>query len=222
MQPDRELIIRIDPDNMRIRLESTEKGVTSFKEINEDAFFECIKSSIRNDERVESGLLPPNCFHVAVNAEGEKDYCLWHPELYADVSYFGTEYPHFPLPRLVFGFRVSTVGKVMGCRLGVVKDEKLTEDTPMYIYPFSNVSGFHLCVGNNALPTYKKAHTLATLPDFLLRLPNNNDSFNPKNNKLHLQYRDLLEHLKKKEPAYYYTDVLIPNGKTVKDFINWR
>lgn len=92
----------------------------------------------------------------------------------------------------------------------------------MYIYPFSNVSGFHLCVGNNALPVYKKPQTLSTLPTFLLQLPNNNDSFNPKHNKLDMQYRDLLEHLKKKDSVYYYTDVLIENNKTLKDFMNGR
>ena len=27
------------------------------------------------------------------------------------------------------------------------------------------------------------------------------------------------EHLKDKDPSYYYSDVLIPNGKTLKDFI---
>lgn len=34
-----------------------------------------------------------------------------------------------------------------------------------------------------------------------------------------MQYRELLEHLKDKDPAYYYTDVLIPSGKTIKDFM---
>ena len=34
-----------------------------------------------------------------------------------------------------------------------------------------------------------------------------------------MQYRDLLEHLKDKDSSYYYSDVLIPNGKTLKDFI---
>ena len=34
-----------------------------------------------------------------------------------------------------------------------------------------------------------------------------------------MEYRELLNHLKDKEPAYYYTDVLVPNGKTLKDFI---
>lgn len=89
----------------------------------------------------------------------------------------------------------------------------------MFTYPFSNVGGFRLCVGNNALPVYKRPVTLGTLPGYLLRLPNNDDSFNAKNNKLHMQYRELLNHLRDKDPAYYYTDVLISNGKTLKDFI---
>lgn len=32
----------------------------------------------------------------------------------------------------------------------------------------------------------------------------NNDSFNPQDNKLHMPYRELLNHLKNKDPAYYY------------------
>ena len=31
--------------------------------------------------------------------------------------------------------------------------------------------------------------------------------------------RQLLEHLKDKDLSNYYSDVLIPNGKTLKDFI---
>ena len=71
----------------------------------------------------------------------------------------------------------------------------------------------------NTLPQYKTPHALASLPAFLLSIPNGDHSFNRLNNKLGLQYRDLLEHLKDKEPSYYYSDVLIPNGKTLKDFI---
>ena len=120
----------------------------------------------------------------------------------------------------MFGFQVSKEGKIFRCRLGVVADEPLKETTPMFVYPFSNVSGFSLCAGNNALPVYKRPHTLATLPGFLLRLPNNNDSFNAKNNKPNMAYRELLEYLKNKDSSFYYSDVLIPNGKTVSDFMN--
>ena len=45
-------------------------------------------------------------------------------------------------------------------------------------------------------------------------------SYSESNNKLGLGYRELMEHLKDKDPAYYYSDILIPNGKTLRDFIN--
>ena len=219
MNSENELVIRINPEERRIQLGSVNQGVTSHKEITTDTFFDCIRHSIRNEE-ANSGFLPRNCFNVSIQSDGSRSYCLWHPELYEDISYFGTTYERFPLPRLVFGFDVSKEGKVCRCRLGVVKDETLKETTPMFVYPFSNVSGFSLCTGNNALPVYKQLHTLATLPGFLLRLPNNNDSFNAKNNKPRMAYRELLEYLKNKEPSFYYSDILIPNGKTVRDFMN--
>ena len=218
MNAKNEVVIRISPDQQRIRVENTNGGVISCKEITEQTFYDCIKQSVRNEE-VQSGFLPANCFHVGIGNDGSHSYCLWYPELYADISYFGTEYPNFPLPRLVFGFHVSKEGKVFSCKLGVMEDKPPAEDVGMFVYPFSNVGGFNLCTGNNELPTYKKVSALANLPGYLLRLPNNNDSFNAKNNRLHMEYRALLNHLNDKEPAYYYTDVLVPNGKTLKDFI---
>lgn len=44
----------------------------------------------------------------------------------------------------------------------------------------------------------------------LLSIPNNFDRFDPSDNQLGLDYRDLMQHLKDKEPAYYYTDILSP------------
>ena len=105
--------------------------------------------------------------------------------------------------------------------MGVAADERPTMNSVMYRYPFSNVGGSMgtICIGRNALPQYKTPHALASLPTFLLSIPNGDHSFNALNNKLGMQYRDLLEQLKDKEPSYYYSDVLIPNGKTLKDFI---
>ena len=116
---------------------------------------------------------------------------------------------------------ISELGKVSDCRVGVVADEDLKSSTEMFCYPFSNVtqSNFHLCTGNNVLPVYKTPGSISNLPGYLLRLPNNDDYFDVRDNRLHMEYRDLLEHLKDKDPSYYYSDVLLPNGKTLKDFI---
>ena len=111
-------------------------------------------------------------------------------------------------------------GRVGSCRLGIVADgEKLKPDTKMYRYPFSNVSGFHLCTGNNTFPKCAGLHTIASLPYYILSMPNNNHNFDPSNNKLGLEMRDLLEHMKDKTPEFYYTDILLPNGAVLNDFI---
>ena len=114
-------------------------------------------------------------------------------------------------------------GKVARCRVCVVKDERLTSDTPTYRYPFSNVHGDNnICTGNNALPIYRDPARLHTLAGYLLRLPNNNDLYSRDNNRLHAEYRDLLEQMKGKTPSHYYTDVLVPDGGTLRDFLDAR
>ena len=215
-----ELRIRIIPEDGQVLIETHTDGIVKCKEIQEDAFLDCIKNSTMRDY-VNSGLLPSDCIHVKIHPNGNKEYCLWYPRLYADISYHETAYPNFPLPRLVFAFHADTEGKISGCRMGVVANERPTMRTVMYRYPFSNVGGSMgtICIGRNALPQYKTPHALASLPTFLLSIPNGDHSFNALNNKLGLQYRDLLEHLKDKDPSYYYSDVLIPNEKTLKDFI---
>lgn len=43
-------------------------------------------------------------------------------------------------------------------------------------------------------------------------------SYYKTHNKLGLEYRELMEHLKDKDPSYY-TDILTPNGWTLGEFI---
>ncbi len=95
--------------------------------------------------------------------------------------------------------------------------------TPMFYYPFSNVYGNErVCTGNNILPRYKKLSALKNFPRYLLGLPDNDDMFDRDKNRMKLDHKSLLEHLKDKDPAYYYTDVLVSNGRTLGDFINRR
>ena len=149
---------------------------------------------------------------------------LWHPKLYADMSVYDTPYPRFPIPRLVFAFSINQKGRVSDSAIGVVADETPTPDTVMYHYPFSNVSegDGHLCVGANTMPAYKKLHKAVNLPAFLLSIPNNMHGYYSTHSKLGLEYRELMEHLKDKDPSYYYTDILIPNGWTLGKFIQER
>lgn len=218
-----DILLRVSPESGRFIVEEHRKnGVISCKEISPLDFYNAIYGSIDREFTVRSGLLPQNCLHVSFLG-ADKYFVLWNPELRADISYGGREYLEFPIPRLVFGVRTLQDGRVVDCSLGVAADEQPTEHTKMYHYPFSNVyDDFRVCVGNNVMPHFKSQTQLSRFPRYLLGIPNNNDYFKASHNRLHMEYRELLEHLKDKEPAYYYTDVLIESGKTLGDFIGGR
>ena len=123
----------------------------------------------------------------------------------------------------MFGFCITKENRISQCRLGVVANEShLKPTTPMFVYPFSNVSGTHLCIGNNLLPKCHSLHTLGSIPYYILSMDNNNDHASPSNNKLGLEMRDLLALLQDKQQEYYYTDILIPSKTTLEDFINGK
>ena len=216
----REIMIRIDPLSCRVFLEQQKADSSiAHKEIEPIELYNVIKQNVVTDEAYHSGLLPVGCISISFNNNGYKRLYLLNKNRYADISFYETEYPHFPLPRLVFGVTLNLSGRASECTLGVVDDGPLTPDSPMYHYPFSNVNGFHLCTGQNSLPVYKNIYALKNYPDYILRMPNNLDYYSRKSNKMNMEYRDLLEHLKDKEPEYYYNNVLIPNGKTLSDFL---
>ncbi len=189
-------------------------GVVTRKNIAPDTLMHSITNSRVDDNIYHSGLLPSGCIASSFTRDTQT-YYLRHKELFADITYAGTEYPNFPIPRLVFGLTyLPNEQKITKCKVFVVADEKLTSDTKLYYYPFSNVgSEGHICLGNNALPRYKRPEQLSTLPDYILRIPNNNDYYKVQHNQLGLEYRDLLEHLKDKSSTYYYEHILVPSGQ---------
>ena len=223
MERSYDTIIKISSVSMDLIVEQTNKGITSRKTLTPETFAKCVLDSRYDDGIHPTGFLPENCFAATLVGQ-DIIYYLRYPELCADISYYGTEYPDFPLPRLVFRCKYSPEsGKVISTGLAVVGDERLSPDMPTYVYPFSNVHrNKSICLGNNALPVYKDPTRLHTLMRLILGFPNNDDIFSAENNKLELGYRDLLEHLKDKTSDYYYTDVLILGKETLKDFMNWR
>ena len=216
-----ETVIRICDDS-KVVVETCVGGIMSFKQIAPDSLLECINKSLLRGA-VSSGLLPKGCLSFTAHDNGDKNIFLLHPEKRADITYYGSAYPNFPLPKLVFGFYITKENRISQCRLGVVADEShLKPTTPMFVYPFSNVSGSNLCIGNNVLPKCQSLHTIGSVPYYILSMDNNNDHFSPLNNKQGLEMRDMLELLRDKPPEYYYTDILIPSQTTLGNFITER
>lgn len=219
----RDIILRVSPKrNTLIVEEQKPGGAVAYKEISPLELYFAITNSFTSKDFLSSGFLPENCLHVSMNS-AERLFVIWNPELRADVTYKDVEYPNFPFPRLVFGIRMLEGGKVADCSIGVVADEKPTPETLMFHYPFSNVyPDGAVCSGNNIMPRYRKLSALRHFPRYLLELPDNDDMYHSEHNKLGLGHKELLEHLKDKDPAYYYSDILVPNGKTLDDFICGR
>lgn len=224
MQKDFDMIIRINSERAEIEVEQhSKKGVVARKNISSESLSNCILTSRIDDESHPTGLLPEGCIAVVMEKK-HIYYYIHYPELHTDFTYYETEYLSFPIPRLVFCFKyLRKAHKVTEASLCVVKDERLTLDTPTYRYPFSNLHGdLRVCLGNNALPVYKDPARLHTLAAYILRMPNNDDLYSEKNNRLNAGFRDLLEQMKDKTPSHYYTDVLVENGRTLKDFLDRR
>lgn len=224
MGMDAETLIRIVPGQGEVIVERHEKNIVSRKMVTPETLAKCFLKSKFDTNAYHTGLLPEGCIAVTTGTN-ETWYFIRHPELQADITYFGTEYVNFPLPRMVFAFRyLQSEQKVASSRVCVIPDKRIRLDMETFFYPFSNVSstGGTICTGNNVIPAYPDPTRLSTLPDYILRLPNNNDYFSAVHNKPHMEYRDLLELLKDKESSYYYSDILIPDGKTLKDFISGK
>lgn len=213
-----EVIIHIKEDKS-VRLELRENGTVRTKMITPETLFACIKGSIIK-EPISTGLLPPNIICVKADETGMRYAVVEHLYDKADITYFKTEYKDFPLPRLLFGFRIEPSGRISAVNVGVPALGKLTPETPMYYYPFSNVAKFSLCTGSNILPNIKTLQSLYHLPEFILSWPDNDDRYSSQYNKMRMERRDLMEHLRDKDRQYYYDSVLVPMPKTtLKDFL---
>lgn len=214
-----EMVLRIR-DDKSIRLEFRENGQNRTKVISVDTLIECVKNSLSGIQ-INSGILPANALSITVDTDRAQRYVTMEfPEKRATVNYMKTEYTEFPLPRILFGFRLEESGRISSVNMGVPALGKLTPNTQMYFYPFSNVSRFSLCTGANSLPHIKSLQQLSNLPYFIFSLPDNDDYYKESNNRLQLGHRDLLEHLCDKDQKYYYEHVLVPMPNTsLKDFI---
>lgn len=207
-------------EDRSIRVEFKEDKDTKTKVIDVDTLLDCIRKSLLTEE-VQSGLLPENVLTVNIDSKTNARYVVVEfPLDRTDITYMETVYTDFPIPRIVFGFKLEGNGRIDKINMGVIGLGKLKPDTPMYYYPFSNVNNFKLCVGTNDLPHIESLHQLSGLPYYILSMPDNDDYFKTGNNRLKANHRDLLEHLKDKDRQYYYDNILIPMpSKTLKDFL---
>lgn len=135
----REAVLYLDPLKTVIKTELICKdGTHLVKHIPGDALASELQANV-HVAPMRSGLLPPGCIALTAFQDGwgitldcGLDRCT--------VWYHNTEYPDFPLPRILLRCRVKD-GRISGFALGVAHTGIIAPDTPMYRCPFPNVNG---------------------------------------------------------------------------------
>ena len=121
-----ELVLHIREDKT-ILVEIREKGTVRTKLIDIDALLDCLADSMGGIQ-IQTGILPSNIISLTIH-DDSRYAVVEFPDEYADITYMSTTYEHFPLPRLLFGFRLESSGRISAVNLGVPALGKLTEKT---------------------------------------------------------------------------------------------
>lgn len=80
------LVLHITND-YKVSVETMENGVSSVKYISAESILDCLKSSIYNDGRIDSGILPQNCISYSGCANGNEFVVISFEEKTTDIIF---------------------------------------------------------------------------------------------------------------------------------------
>lgn len=147
-----------------------EAGGVIEKEVLPEALYQLIGDSLVEGEWQETPLLPSGCFRYA-RYGGKQKILLFVEGGSRDTWLFDQRIVGLPFPNLVFGFVLD--GQVVTRKYVVaVKTSRLTMETELYKYPYSNVyDDARACW--EGLPEIQEVFQAGTLPDLFFASPDN-------------------------------------------------
>lgn len=233
------IIAEFCDNNMVTIKHETVRGITE-KYVTFDDFAKSVMSSARAKKDLESKVsfespILPNfyvrtvyyreyttgAYHVILVREPEPaDFSLYISRDFSDEPII-KNFSKVGMPRLLFAVKVFQ-NMIQNVKVCAIKATNITEDTPLYNYPFSNVDGVgtfgggNICFGSNKMSTINIQNVagLHSLPNMFLSMPNNHDKYG--HNLIECSYSDLLELL---EGQPFDNDILEPGDITLKDWI---
>lgn len=214
-----EVTARFDTKNLQlVELKIIkENGFAERKTISFVDFNSIINSSTKESDSFHIGKLPAGFYDgiVSIKNSSTFQFVIEIPAARRNLSYYGDNYI-VPFPRFVFYF-AADAGKITKTKIFAVSssEQKLTDDSVLYHYPFGNVyDDGHICWGNNVL---EPVYSYEDVWKFILLFfgsETNDDLF--KSGKFHSQ-RAMIEYLKNLEnfPEKY----LRKQGKKVGELL---
>ena len=98
---------------------------------------------------------------------------------------------------------IFAIGSVNGVwangNIVCVKDTKITMDTQLYYYPFSNGNDNHICIGKNKFSFHIDEYSVLDIPKLFFTMPNTKCSFHPNFNSNKYDYDEMLRELSGKD-----------------------
>ena len=202
------LIVEFTNTNM-VQIRSTTERGKSVKTVSFNDYCEAIIAAQRQvetyGEEVDTPIFPqdPSVSTVQMRklSTGAEWYFVTREAGPIDIQYYDTVFKQVGMPKLLFAIKLS---KNVIQRVAVIAtlDRTITEDSKLYNYPFSNVSGElgGICFGGNRLYDYSFDNPLQlhSMPNMFLSMPNNDDSYGNRN-KSGLLFRPLLEEIEGKD-----------------------
>lgn len=204
MSTQKETIIKITPMGEVEVTTVFEDDSMETKVVAFDDMLNAIRSSVEkeSDSVVMSPVLPYNeKFGVRTVsyknfADGREQIVMFKKAHRCDIVYHSQKIEDVGMPNLLFAVMIKD-HKVTKAHVVAVKDDTISDRTPIYHYPFSNASGGNgsICFGANKIYDYeyKDLSHLFSLPSMFLDMPNNDHMYGKNNSGL--SYRPLLEKL---------------------------
>lgn len=226
-------IIEITEDNAcKITIENSD-GLKSIKYLSFTNTLNLLNASIRESSEDNdavlgdvnlSAIFPGDNIISTIQikesvSSGATWYILLREGVSANFKYQNKVYKNVAMPKTLFAIKVFN-DRCCNIKIAAVKTNRITNNTTIYRYPFSNVFDTrNVCLGSNTFSDFdlNGIQNLPMIPEMFLAMTNNNDGYAGSNTS-NFQYEELLEVLSE---STFDNNILRESytSKTYNDFI---
>lgn len=205
-------------------------GKKSVKTVEVGSLLKALKCAVKLEaEQAPIGKIPFGYYDGAISIYSGKlcaDIVTVLPASMQMMKYENTQYD-VCVPSLVFSFHVNK-GRMENTRVFTLKDEKPTEKSVLYRYPYGNVyDDGRICWGTNSFPDIHEIKRLEMAMTLFIQSPCNSDLYRSEKciGQKNVSLRELFEQLRNVQsfPEEYFVPIKKQRGNMcLKDLITWR
>lgn len=205
-------------------------GKKSSKIVEIGSLLKAFKCAVKADvEQIPIGEIPFGYYDGAIGMRNSKlcaDIVTVLPASMQMMQYENTKYD-VCVPSLVFSFHVNKE-RLENTRVFTLKDEKPTEKSVLYRYPYGNVhDDGRVCWGSNMFPDIREIKRLEMVMTLFIQSPCNSDLYHSEKciGQNDVPLRELFEQLRNVQnfPEEYLMPIRKQRGNMcLKDLITWK